>query len=130
MNAQTDGWAGRRTGVRADGRAGGRAGVQSKKDAQRNSVQKHVLVSPPSFFSDLFVKKTLFSKAVTPGDDPRAGHSGTLQEVPTVVEENMIQHQGKPMKIRGHQGTLERQHERLAGEVLSKSQVTRGPWKS
>ena len=57
-----------------------------------------------------------------PGDVSGTGHSGTLQEVPTAVEENMIQHQGKPMKIRGHQGTLERHHERSAGEVLSKSQ--------
>ena len=39
--------------------------IKHRKDAQRNSVQKHVLASPPSFFSDLFVKKTLFSKAVT-----------------------------------------------------------------
>ena len=31
-----------------------------QKDAQRNSAQKDVLNSSPSFFSDLFVKKTLF----------------------------------------------------------------------
>ena len=34
--------------------------IEHRKDAQRNSAQKDVLNSSPSFFPDHFVKKTLF----------------------------------------------------------------------
>ena len=47
-----------------EGGAGGRAGVQNQKDARHNSVQKHLLASPPSFFLSPFVKKTLFPQIV------------------------------------------------------------------
>ena len=62
--------AGGRAGGRADGRAGGRAeiieNIEHRKDAQRNCVQKDVLNSSPSFFSNLFVKKPLVLKSVFP----------------------------------------------------------------
>ena len=53
-------------GPRANGRAEIIENIAHRKDAQRNSVQKDVLNSSPSFFSNLFVKKTLVLKSVFP----------------------------------------------------------------
>ena len=49
-------------GPRANGRAEIIENIAHRKDAQRNSVQKDVLNSSPSFFSNLFVKKALVLK--------------------------------------------------------------------
>ena len=53
-------------GPRANGRAEIIENIAHRKDAQRNSVQKDVLNSSPSFFSNLFVKKPLVLKSVFP----------------------------------------------------------------
>ena len=54
------------SGPRAKGRAEIIENIAHRKDAQRNSVQKDVLNSSPSFFSNLFVKKPLVLKSVFP----------------------------------------------------------------
>ena len=53
-------------GPRAHGQAEIIENIAHRKDAQRNSVQKDVLNSSPSFFSNLFVKKPLVLKSVFP----------------------------------------------------------------
>ena len=42
----------------------GPGGTKNQKDARRNSVQNHVLASPPSFFLSPFAKKTLFPQII------------------------------------------------------------------
>ena len=54
------------------------------------------------------------------GDVSGTGHSGTLQEVPTAVEENVIQHHDEARTFAGHQGTLERENDGSARDSLSK----------
>ena len=53
-------------GPRAHRRAEIIENIEHQKDAQRNSAQKDVLNSSPSFFPDHFVKKHCFPKSVFP----------------------------------------------------------------
>ena len=55
-----------------------------------------------------------------PGDVSGTGQTGTLQEVPTAEEENVIQHHDEARKFMGHQGTLERNKDGSARDSLSK----------
>ena len=66
---RTSGRMGRRTGGRADGQAdkrmGGREGGRESKTKRTNSEQNNVLASPPAFFFNRFVNKSLFFEIVT-----------------------------------------------------------------